>query len=114
MNIMARVAVAAAAVCSVTSPLQAAEGFLMAERTVSGGATRTSQVQIEPGRMRTETTGPAGEKQIIVFDGTRQVLRMISVDRKSYTEMTKADAERAGQQVGAALAAMNEQLAKMP
>jgi hypothetical protein len=114
MNIMAKTAVTIAAVSSFASPLQAAEGFFMAERTVSGGTTRTSQVQLEPGRMRTETTGPNGEKQIIVFDGAQQVLRMISVDRKSYTEMTKADAERAGEQVGAALAAMNEQLAKMP
>jgi hypothetical protein len=114
MNIRAKAAVAIAAVCSMASSLQAAEGFLMVETTVAGPVTRTSRVQLEPGRMRTEMTGPAGEKQIIVFDGTQQVLRMISVDKKSYTEMTKADADRAGEQVGAALAAMNEKLAKMP
>jgi hypothetical protein len=113
MNIMARTALAVAAICSVAPPLQAAEGFLMAERTVAGTVTRTSQVQVEPGRMRTEVTGPAGEKQVILFDGNQQVLRMVNVDRKSYTEMTKADADRMGEQITAAMAAMNEKLAKM-
>jgi hypothetical protein len=109
MNIIAGVLPAVVAVCSFVSPLQAAEGFLMVEKTVSGTGTRTSQMQMEPGRMRTEMTGEAGEKQIIVFDGPQQVLRMISVDRKTYTEITKEIADR----MGAQLAAMNEKLAKM-
>ena len=114
MNIMAKAVVAMAAVCSVGSPLHAAEGFLMVEQTVTGPTTHTTRVQLEPGHMRSEMTGPAGEKQIIVFDAAKQVIRMISVDRKSYTEMTKADADRIGGQLTAAMAAMNEKLAKMP
>ena len=95
-------------------PLQAAEGVLIVERTVTGATTRTSQVQIERERMRAEMTGPTGETQIVVFDGPQQVMRMINVGRKSYTEMTKADADRMGAQVNTAMAGMKEQLAKMP
>ena len=114
MNILPKTLGAIVAVCSFASSVEAAEGFLMVERTVAGPVTRTTQVQIEPGRMRNEVTGPSGEKQVIVFDGAQQVLRMISVDQKSYTEVTKADADRLGEQMTAALAAMNDKLAKMP
>ena len=50
--------------------------------------------------MRAEMTGATGEIQIVVFDGPQQVLRIISVPRKSYTEMTKADADRMGCAIG--------------
>jgi hypothetical protein len=114
MKIMAKAVVAIVAVCSFASPLQAAEGFLMVEKTVTGTAPRTTQVQLERDRMRAEFTGPTGESLIIVFDGPQQVLRTISVDRKSYTEMTKADADRIGAQVTMARDAMKEKLAKLP
>jgi hypothetical protein len=114
MNIIANAAAAIVVVGSFASPLLAAEGVLILERTVAGTTTRTSQVQIERERMRAELTGPAGETQIVVFDGPQQVLRIISVDRKSYTEMTKADADRMGAQVSAAMAGMKEKIASMP
>jgi hypothetical protein len=87
---------------------------LIVERTVSGASTRTSQVQLEPGRMRAELTGQGGDTQIVVFDGPQQVLRIISLNRKSYTEMTKADADRIGSQVSTVMAAMKEKMANMP
>ena len=102
------------AVCCVASPVQAAEGFVMLERTVIGPTTRTSQIQIEHDRMRAELTGPAGETQVVVFDGPQQVLRIINVDRKAYSEMTKADADRMGAQVAATMAAIKEKLATLP
>ena len=114
MNKIAKTIVAVAAVCGVSSPLQAAEGVLMLEKTVSGTTTRSSQIQVERDRMRAELTGPTGEVQIVVFDGPQQVLRMISVPRKSYSEMTKADADRMGAQLAAAMAAMKEKMASMP
>jgi hypothetical protein len=114
MKLISRIGVAVAVIFSIASPLRAAEGVLIVERTVAGATTRTSQVQIERERMRAELTGPAGETQIVVFDGPQQVLRLISVERKSYTEMTKADADRMGAQVSTAMAGMKEQLAKMP
>jgi len=99
-----------AVLCLSASPLQAAEGVLILERTVTGTNTRTSQIQIEPERMRAEMTGQAGESQVVVFDGPQQVLRLISTERKSYTEMTKADVER----MGAQMVQMKEKLAQMP
>src|SRR5262245_29375266 len=98
MNIAKTIA-ALAAVCSVASPLQAAEGVLILEKTIVGTSTRSSQIQIERDRMRAELTGAAGEVQIVVFDGPQQVLRIISVPRKAYSEMTKADADRMGAQM---------------
>ena len=114
MNIPAKAALAIVAVCSFAPPLQAAEGFLMVEKTVTGTTTRTTQVQLERDRMRAELTGPTGETLIVVFDGPQQVLRTISVDRKSYTEMTKADADRIGAQVTMAMDAMKAKMAQLP
>jgi len=114
MNSIAKTIAAVAAVCSVASPLQAAEGILILEKTVAGSSTRSSQIQIERDRMRAELTGAAGEVQIVVFDGPGQVLRIISVPRKSYSEMTKADADRMGAQVAAAMAVMKDKIANMP
>ena len=64
--------------------------------------------------MRAELTGATGEVQIVVFDGPQQVLRIISVPRKSYSEMTKADADRMGAQLAAAMAVMKDKVANMP
>jgi hypothetical protein len=114
MNIIAKAVVAVVLFCSFASPLQAAEGFLMVEKTVTGTATRTTSVQLERDRMRAELTGPAGDTMIVVFDGPQQVLRTISVARKSYTEMTKADADRIGAQVTMSVDAMKEKMAKLP
>jgi hypothetical protein len=114
MNIIVKAVLAIVAVCSFASPLQAAEGFLMVEQSVIGTVTRTTQVQMERDRMRAELTGPKGETLIIVFDGPQQVLRTISVDRKSYTEMTKADADRIGAQVTMAMDAMKAKMAQLP
>lgn len=113
MNNIAKTIIALAAVCSVVSPLQAAEGVLLLEKTVSGSNTRTSQIQIERDRMRLELTGATGEVQIVVFDGPQQVLRIISVPRKSYSEMTKADADRIAAQSAAVLAAIKQKIANM-
>ena len=114
MSNIAKTIVALAIVCSVASPLQAAEGILIVEKTVVGSSTRSSQVQIERERMRAEMTSPSGDVQVVVFDGPEQVLRIISVPRKSYSEMTKADADRMGAQLAAAMAAMKDKIATMP
>ena len=115
MSIITRFAVAAVAVAGVASPVLAAEGLLMVEKTVTGANTRTSQIQLEPDRLRADITGPSGETQIATFDGQQQVLRIINVSRKSYAEVTKADVDRISTQMGSALtAAMKERLARMP
>ena len=114
MSIITRCAIAAVAVAGFASPLLAAEGLLLVEKTVTGTTTRNSQIQLERDRLRADITGPSGDSQIATFDGPQQVLRIINVSRKSYTEMTKADVDRMGAQLGGAMAALKEKLATMP
>lgn len=114
MNIIAAMLGAIVVLSSFAPPLQAAEGLLMVERTVTGTTTRTSQVQLERDRMRAEMTSPSGETMIVVFEGPQQVLRVITPGRKMYTEMTKADIDRMGEQLSTAMAGMKEKMAQMP
>ncbi len=84
-----------------------AQGVLIMQKMSRDGAESTSQVQIDKTRMRTEVADPSGSKQAVVFDGDRQTLLMINQERKSYSEITKADVDRAGGQ-------MQDMMAKMP
>jgi hypothetical protein len=102
-------AMLAAAFCLAASPLFAADGVLIVEKTTSGGNTKTNQIQIEKERMRAES-----DTQTVVFDGAKQVLWLINDGRKSYSEMTKADIDRMGGQLNDAMAKMQEQLKGLP
>jgi hypothetical protein len=104
----------ATVMCLTALPLLAADGVLIVEKTTAGGNTQTHQIQVEKDRMRAETAGQAGEKQTVVFDGVKQVLWIISNDRKSYSEMTKADVDRMGGQMSDAMARVQEQLKSLP
>jgi len=84
-----------------------AQGVLITQKISRDGAESTSQVQIDKTRMRTEVADPSGSKQAVVFDGDRQALMMINQERKSYSEITKADVDRLGGQ-------MQDMLSKMP
>ena len=95
-------------------PLLAADGILIVEKTTSAGVTQTNQVQIEKTRMRAESAGQNGGKQVFVFDGTAQVMRLIDNDKKTYTEITKADMDRFGAQMAGAMAQMQEQMKNLP
>lgn len=99
-----------AALCLVTRPLVAADGILIVEKTTKGGTTRTNQSQIEKTRVRAESAGPTGGQQVFVFDGPAQVMRIIDYDKKTHTEMTKADMDRLGGQMAGAMAKMQEQM----
>jgi hypothetical protein len=103
-----------AAVCAVASTAGAAQGVLVVETTTVNGTPRTTQVQIEPTRMRTEIAGQNGTSQIVVFDGGKQILYMIDPAAKSYSEMTKADVDAAGAQLGGAMAQMQKALEGLP
>jgi hypothetical protein len=100
----------------LTAPtiVQAADGILITQRMTSGGPPLTVQVQIDATRMRTEMAGPNGALQVMIFDGAKQVLYIVDPARKTYMEMTKADADRLGAQVQAAMAQMQAQLEKLP
>lgn len=103
-----------AVICLSAWPLQAADGVLIIEKTTTGSKTQTSQVQIEKDRMRAETVGQAGENQAVVFDAAKQVMLIINYDKKSYSEMTQAEADQMGGQMSSAMAQMQEQMANLP
>lgn len=103
-----------AVIAALTTTLQAADGLLIVEKSTTGGTPATNQIQIESNRMRAETTGARGEKQIVIFDGARQVLLLIDDQNKSYTELTKADADALGAQMSDAMAQIKKQLEGMP
>jgi len=106
---------AGAVICALSGSLHAAAGLLIVEKTMAGaGPATTNQIQIESNRLRAESTGPRGEKQVVIFDGARQVLLMIDDGNKTYTEMTKADAEMLGAQMADAMAQIKKQLAGLP
>jgi hypothetical protein len=102
------------AVCAMSGSLQAAAGLLIVEKTTQGGTSTTNQIQIESNRLRAESTGATGGKQIVIFDGARQVLTMVDSVNKTYTEMTKEDADKLGAQMADAMAQLKKQLAGMP
>jgi len=103
-----------AAACAAASTASAAQGVLVVETSTVNGSARTTQVQIEPTRMRTEIAGQNGATQVVVFDGGKQILYMIDPAAKTYSEMTKADVDAAGARVGGAMAEMQKALAAMP
>jgi hypothetical protein len=102
------------AVCALTSPLRAAQGVLIVEQTTAGDKVQTSRIRIEPERMRAEVAGAAGATQVVIFDGTKQVMWIVDESRKSFTEMTKADVDRMGGQMNDMMAKMQEQLKSLP
>jgi hypothetical protein len=93
---------------------QAADGILITQQVTSGGSPIKTQMQIEPTRMRTDVSDPNGMAQTVIFDATKQVLYVVDAGRKTYMEMTKADAERMAAQMQGAMAQMQAQLEKLP
>ena len=101
--------------CVLGGVAQAADGVLLVTRTTTTGSEpRTNQVQIESKRMRAESSGAAGEKMIVLFDGTTQVMRLVDNEKKTYTEMTKEDVDAIGGQMSAMMAQMEQQLKSLP
>ncbi|MEP7310839.1 MAG: hypothetical protein ABJA98_35530 [Acidobacteriota bacterium] len=104
-----------AAMCCLPGLLQAADGVLIVQKTTTGATAQISQTQIERNRMRAEVAGGVGGvKRVVIFDGTRQIMWLVDADKKSYSEMTKADADRMGGQLQDAMSQMQAQLANLP
>jgi hypothetical protein len=103
-----------AAIGMTALPALAADGVLIAQKITSGTTTTTSQTQIEKTRMRSEIVSSIGRKQVVIFDGAAQVLRMIDDEGKAYTEMSKAEAEQVRAQMNSAMTQMQEQMKSMP
>src|SRR5581483_4404301 len=103
-----------AAAIALAAPAYAADGILVAQKIVNGSNTMTSQVQIERNRMRAETLGQNGRKQVVIFDGNAQVMRIVDDDAKTYQELTKEDVDRLGGTMSAMMAQMQQQMQNMP
>src|SRR5262249_30139132 len=84
-------ALVAAVMSSTAGAAWAADGVLIVQQTTTAGGPKTNQVQIAKDKMRAEVSGTTGATQIVIFDATKQVIDMVNFDRKTYTEMTKAD-----------------------
>ena len=84
------------ALCLTISPLFAADGLLIVQKNTVGTSNRPTRAQIEKDRMRTDVEGPNGEKQVIIFDASKEVLTVMYPDRKTYSELTKAEADQIG------------------
>jgi hypothetical protein len=103
MTLRTLTASAAAALVLSAQSVFAADGVLIVQRTTSGTSTTTTQLQIEKDRMRAEV-GAGPEAQVLIYDGTKQVLYVITPARKSYIEMTKAELEKMAAQMQMMLA----------
>ena len=114
MKSIATLTMSVAVVCLASSPLLAADGVLISEKTTTGGKTEAHQIQIDQNRIRVETSGANGEKQAFVFDGAKQVMWMINYDKKSYSEITKDDVDRLSGQMSDAMSKMQAQMQALP
>jgi len=113
MRAVAKCGALAGALLVMGASLQAQQGLLIVEKITSGGTSQTSEVQMERTRMRADTTGAGGEKQVLIFDGAKQVLTLIDPVKKTYTRVTKADVDRLSAQMSEQLKKMEEQSAML-
>ena len=115
MKPVIQTAAVAAALFLLGGSLHAGNGVLIVEKTTGmGPAPSTNQIQIESTRMRAESTGPGGEKRVVMFDGTRQVMTLVDTEKKTYTEVTKDEMERVAGQLADAMARLEGLRASMP
>lgn len=96
-------------------PAAAADGVLLVQRVDDGANTTaaSSQVQMEPNRIRTEVHDPAGRRQVLIFNGATEVLYIVDPAAQTYIELNKADAAKMGSMMSGAMAAMQQQMATM-
>ena len=115
MKLLVKAIAVASALWVSAGTAQAADGLLIVQKTTRGtDAPQINQTQIDSTRMRAESTGPTGGKHVVMFDGTKQVLTTIDPDKKTYTEMTKAEVDAMAAQIAPAMAQMQEMLKNMP
>jgi hypothetical protein len=114
MKSSGRILSLAGVACLVAAQVWAADGVQLVQKVTTGtGPAQTHQIQIEPKRMRMEAAvGP--RSQVVIFDGTRDVMTILDEANKTYTEMTKADADALGEQVSSAMSQMQEAMKNMP
>ena len=95
----------ALAVVAVVSLAAQSPGITLVQSETRDGKVTTTLTQMDKSHIRTETSNG-----VFIFDGDAQVMRMVNMERKSYTEITKADVQKMSQQMSAAM----EKLKDMP
>jgi hypothetical protein len=96
------------------------QGIVFVQQETRDGKTTTNQIQLDKSHIRAESHA-SGEAAAVVFDAQAQVVRMINIDKKTYSEIDKAQLEQMKQrmdgamgQMSAAQKQMEEQLKNMP
>ena len=113
MKALIKSAPLAAALFLLAWPVQAADGILIVEKTTTNGQSTMHQIQIEKTKMRAENEA-RGQQQVIVFDGTANVMRIINPAQMTYSEITKADVDRLSAQMQGAMAQLQDALKNVP
>jgi hypothetical protein len=84
----------------------AATGVVISMKTTHGESTSTSQIQLDADHMRAEMSGRGGGQSTVVFDGVKQTMYIIDDNKKTYSEITKDDLDRAAAQMQGMMANM--------
>lgn len=114
MKVVVRLLASFTMVC-LGAAAASAQGVLISTKVTTGSAAPTTQeMQIDRNRMRVEMADPSSGKTLMIFDGAKQVLQIVSVDKKTYMEMTKATVEQMAAQVQGMMAQMEAAMANMP
>jgi uncharacterized protein DUF4412 len=92
----------------------AAEGVQLSQRTTIGTTQQTSQIQIEKNRVRAEMTGGASGRMAVIFDAGKQIVQILNLDRKTYSELTKAQIDQLGGAMQDMMSQMQSAMANMP
>lgn len=89
-----------------------AQGISIVQQETREGKTTTNQVYLDKTHIRNETHA-SGDDMVVVFDGAAQVVRMINVDKKTYSEIDKAQMEQMKQRLAGASTQMSAAQQKM-
>lgn len=109
---LAKVTLVLIAICS-TGVFAQAQGIVFVQKETVNGQPATNQIQMDKNHIRAESNA-AGNPMAFIFDGQKQTAMMVDMSKKTYTEITKADADRLRQQADSALSQVQSQLANLP
>lgn len=77
-------------------------GITLINAEMRDGKTTTTQIQMDKTHMRAETGGSI----VSIFDGDAQVVRLVNLERKTYSEMSKAEMQKMSAQMSQAMEKM--------
>lgn len=103
-----------AAALSVLSapPVRAGLAVTFESKSPDEAAPRSAVLRVEPDRLSVEIPGEPGRR--IVFRGDRDLLWIVDADKKSYTEITKLQAQQIGARIAELRPQLEERLKNLP